>query len=53
MMTVSEGHKIENDGDPWQPTCWLQMAHNDEQAYTTSDGVYPMAEVLIITYVTN
>ena len=20
---------IENDGDPWQPTCWLQMAHNE------------------------
>ena len=29
-MTVSEWHKIENDGDPWQPTCWLQMAHNDD-----------------------
>ena len=27
---VSEWHKIENDGDPWQPTCWLQMAHNDD-----------------------
>ena len=26
----SEWHKIENDGDPWQPTCWLQMAHNDD-----------------------
>ena len=23
--------KIENDGDPWQPTCWLQMAHNDDE----------------------
>ena len=30
IMTVSEWHKIENDGDPWQPTCWLQMAHNDD-----------------------
>ena len=29
-MTVSEWHKIENDGDPWQPTCWLQIAHNDD-----------------------
>ena len=29
-MTVSEWHKIKNDGDPWQPTCWLQMAHNDD-----------------------
>ena len=28
-MTVSEWHKIENDGDQWQPTYWLQMAHND------------------------
>ena len=27
IMTASEWHKIENDGDPWQPTCWL---HNDE-----------------------
>ena len=31
IMTVSEWHKIENDGDPWQPTCWLQMAHNDDE----------------------
>ena len=23
-------HKIENDGDPWQSACWLQMAHNDD-----------------------
>ena len=30
IMTVSEWHKIENDEDPWQPTCWLQMAHNDD-----------------------
>ena len=29
-MAVSEWHKIENDGDPWQPTCWLRMAHNDD-----------------------
>ena len=35
-MTVSEWHKIENDGDPWQPTCWLQMAHNDEWWWLTS-----------------
>ena len=33
-MTVSEWHKIENDGDPWQPTCWLQMAHNDDDIYS-------------------
>ena len=31
-MTVSEWHKIDNDGDPWQPTCWLQMAHNDDDS---------------------
>ena len=30
IMTASEWHKIENDGDPWQPTCWLRMAHNDD-----------------------
>ena len=29
-MTLSEWHKIENDRDPWQPTCWLQVAHSDE-----------------------
>ena len=29
-MTASDWHKIENNGDPWQPTCWLQMAHNDD-----------------------
>ena len=34
IMTVSEWHKIENDGDPWQPTCWLQMAHNDDDIIT-------------------
>ena len=34
-MTVSEWHKIENDGDPWQPTCWLQMAHNDDDELYT------------------
>ena len=28
-MTASEWHKIKNDGDPWQPTCWLQMARNE------------------------
>ena len=32
-MTASEWHKIENDGDPWQPTCWLQMAHNDNDEF--------------------
>ena len=30
IMTVSEWHKIKSDGDQWQPTCWLQMAHNDD-----------------------
>ena len=34
IMTVSEWHKIENDGDPWQPTCWLQMAHNDDDLHS-------------------
>ena len=29
IMTASEWHKIENDGNLWQPTCWLQMAHNE------------------------
>ena len=29
-MNASEWHKVENDGDPWQPTCWLRMAHNDD-----------------------
>ena len=32
IMTVSEWHKIEKDGDPWQPTCWLRMAHNDDDS---------------------
>ena len=27
-MTVSEWHKLESDGDPWQPTGWLRMTHN-------------------------
>ena len=30
IMIVSEWHKTENDEYPWQPTCWLQMAHNDD-----------------------
>ena len=39
-MTVSEWRKIENDGDPWQPTCWLRMAHkDDDEAYISEVGV--------------
>ena len=41
-MTVSEWHKIENDGDPWQLTCWLQMAHNDDGSGTDSIGFVPL-----------
>ena len=33
IMTVSEWHKIETDGNPWQPTSWLHMAHNDDAVY--------------------
>ena len=38
-MTVSEWHKIENDGDPWQSTCWLQMAHNDDDILICQEWV--------------
>ena len=40
IMTVSEWHKIENDGDPWQPTCWLQMAHNDDEDFDHKGILY-------------
>ena len=40
-MTVSEWHKIENDGDPWQPTCWLQMAHNDDDDIQSGTQISP------------
>ena len=38
IMTASKWHKIENDGDPWQPTCWLQMAHNDDEELSKKSG---------------
>ena len=40
IMTLSEWHKIENDGDPWQPTCWLQMAHNDDETLPINTKLY-------------
>ena len=44
-MTVSEWHKIENDGDPWQPTCWLQMAHNDDDVKIAKTRSFPGADI--------
>ena len=44
-MTVSEWHKVKNDGDPLQPTCWLQMAHNDDDSAMIYIHAWPLSSL--------